>query len=463
MKNNRLNLSFLCVCLFLATGMCFAQTQENPDTAKTVTLTVEQAVAYANENSKTLKSSAIDLEIKKRASDLVWNQFLPSVNLSATMSRSNEYTDTVGAILGAINPMYQAPEVTESDHWTAVGNIGISWGFSFALVDGIRIIKNNYEAGLITWSQAVKQNELQIKKLFYGLLLQQESLVLQKQSLVNAEQRVRQAQINYRNGRIPELQLLQTQVAYENKKPAVMKMEQAVNQQLDLFAFMLGMPAGTKIVLEGEINPAFVELDAEQLITDHIGNNPDIVSLQKNLEILRLNLSVQNLQTFTPALQLSWGFQPVVTDITENWLDNYMDNGAFSATLAWNLTNLLPFSTTRQQAKDTKANIEKLEISLSTLVEKTELDIRTQVDTLSQARASIEAVAGSIALAQKSYDMTLASYRNGTSELLDLRDAEDQLNQAQLGLLNEKYNYLSGLLDLEYMLDTKLTKNQEEQ
>jgi outer membrane protein TolC len=41
-------------------------------------------------------------------------------------------------------------------------------------------------------------------------------------------------------------------------------------------------------------------------------------------------------------------------------------------------------------------------------------------------------------------------------ELLDVRDAENQLNQAKLGLVNEKFNYLSGLLDLEYTLNTKL-------
>lgn len=447
------------LCVWMSVGFVFSQTESDVQTEeKNVTLTVEEAVAYANAHSKTLKSSAIDLELKKRASDHVWNQFLPSVSLSATVSRANEYTDTVSAIMSAIKPTYVAPEVVESDHWKAIGNVGISWNFSFALVDGIRIIKKNYEAGLISWEQTLRQNELQIKKMFYGLLLQQENLALQQQSLVNAEQRVRQAEINYRNGRIPELQLLQTQVTYENKKPTVLKLEQSLNQQLDMFAFILGMPVGTKIVLQGEIDPRFIELDADQLVSQYVGNNPDIQALQKNLEILRLNLSVQNLQTYTPVLQLSWGFQPVVTDLTENWIDNYVDNGAFSATLAWNLMDMLPFSTARQKAKDTKASIEQLEISLATLVEKTELDIRTQVDALVQAKASIEAMSGSIALAQKSYDMTLASYRNGTSELLDLRDAEDQLNQAKLGLVNEKYNYLSGLLDLEYTLNAKLAE-----
>ena len=455
--------ALLFILIVASAGFLFAQ-DTTADDGNSITLTVDQAVEYANQNSKTLKSSAIDLEMKKRANDYKWNQLLPSVNLSATMSRSNEYTDPTAAIGEMLNPLMQAmgksgfpaSEVTESDHWTAVGNIGISWNFSFALIDGFRLIKKQYEAGQITWDQTLRQNELQVRKLFYGLLLQQEGLTLQQRSLENARLRAQQAQVNYRNGLIPELALLQAQVAYENQRPSIMKQEQAMKQQLDLFGFLLGLPAGTSITLEGAIEPTFVELDTDQLISLYAQNHPDILSLQKNLEILNLNLSVQNMQAYTPALALSWGLQPVVADITSNWLDTYMDKGAFSVTLAWNLTNLLPFSANRQAARDTKDNIRKLELSLETLIEKTELDIRTQVDALAQSRAAIEASAGNIQLAQRSYDMTLVAYRNGTTELLDLRDAENQLNQAKLGLANEKFNYLSGLMDLEYTLNTKL-------
>lgn len=415
-----------------------------------INLTVDEAVAYADANSRTLKSSALDLEIKKRAADLSWNQFLPSVDMSATVSRSNKVSSFSLPGMSDVEP-------AEADHWTAVGSVRVGWNFSFALVDGLRIIKKNYEAGLISWDQARRENELQIRKLFYGLLLQQETLAIQQQTLENARLRVSQAEINYRNGLIPELSLLQAQVSYENQRPSVLKMEQSLKQQLALFGFMLGMPSDTQIILTGEIEPIFIDMNADELIQQYGLNTPDIVALEKNLEIMELNLSVQNLQAFTPALSLSWGFQPLVSDIDSNWLDTYSDGGAFSATLAWNLTNMLPFSSNRQQAKDTKVNIEKLQVSLDTLRESTELDIRTQVDTLTQSRASIEAAAGSIALAQKSYDMTLAAYRNGTTELLDVRDAEDQLNQAKLGLLNEKYTYLTSLLDLEYMLNVSLS------
>lgn len=433
-----------------------AVTENSGKTAEesVVRLTIEQAVDYARENSKTLQSSAIDLEIKKRASSYSWNQFMPSVQVTGTMSRKNEVTPMSISIPGY--PMPPQPDPTEADHWTAVGGVSVSWNFSAAMIESIRLAKRDYEAGLISWDQTLRQTELQIEKLFYGLLLQEESLKIQQDSLENARLRMEQARINYLNGLIPELSYIQAQVSYQNMKPSVMKQEQLLKQQLDMFGFLIGLPAGTKIELEGAIEPPHIDLVAQDLVDISMENNPDILLLNKNLEILKLTYSMQNLQTYIPSLSLSWGFQPVISDIQENWIDKYTDGGSFSATLVWNLTNMLPFSANQQKAKDTKDNIRKMELSLETLKENTALNIRTQIDNLNQAWANIEAASGNITLAQKSYDMNVTSYQNGTRELLDVKDAESQLNQAKLGLINSKYEYLTGLLDLEYSLNIDL-------
>ena len=431
-----------------------AVTENSGKTAEepVVRLTIEQAVDYARENSKTLQSSAIDLEIKKRASSYSWNQFMPSVQVTGTMSRKNEVTPI--SIPGITMP--PQPDPTEADHWTAVGGVSVSWNFSAAMIESIRLAKRDYEAGLISWDQTLRQTELQIEKLFYGLLLQEESLKIQQDSLENARLRMEQARINYLNGLIPELSYIQAQVSYQNMKPSVMKQEQLLKQQLDMFGFLIGLPTGIKIELEGAIEPPHIDLVAQDLVDISMENNPDILLLNKNLEILKLTYSMQNLQTYIPSLSLSWGFQPVISDIQENWIDKYTDGGSFSATLVWNLTNMLPFSANQQKAKDTKDNIRKMELSLETLKENTALNIRTQIDNLNQAWANIEAASGNITLAQKSYDMNVTSYQNGPRELLDVKDAESQLNQAKLGLINSKYEYLTGLLDLEYSLNIDL-------
>ena len=52
--------------------------------------------------------------------------------------------------------------------------------------------------------------------------------------------------------------------------------------------------------------------------------------------------------------------------------------------------------------------------------------------------------------------MTWLAYRNGTTEYLNLVEAQTQLNQAKLGLINEKYNYMTSLMDLETLVNSSL-------
>ena len=82
--------------IFLLSAL-FAQEQKKE--SETVILTIDEAVDYALKNSRTLKSNDIDLEIKKRASSVSWNVFLPTVQATGTMSRSNDFTPGTADII----------------------------------------------------------------------------------------------------------------------------------------------------------------------------------------------------------------------------------------------------------------------------------------------------------------------------------------------------------------------------
>lgn len=471
------------VLIFLAAFSFDVMASENSvDSQDKIVLTVDEAKSFAINNSRTLKSSAIDVEIAKLKKDNAWNVFVPSVQVTGTMSRSNEVTDTTAAmkqameealsgILGGMGggmpgmgggagsgSASEPSEPTEASHWKAVGNVSINWNFSFALFEAYKTTVASYEAGLISYQQSVKQTERDVQKMFYGLLLLQENLKLQEEMLENARMRMEQSKILYKDGLAPELSYLQAQVAYENKRPTVLEMEQSVAQQLNTFGFLLGLPYGTKIELVGTIDPVFIDVDATTLVENNLSKRLDVQSLNKNLELISHGIKATKLQTFTPALALSYGYQPIVMDITKNWFDsnNTMDNGSFSVTLAWNLTNMLPFSSNMVSLKETQKNLEKLELSIGTVLQNGEMEINSLVDKLKKCESSIEAMEYNVVLAEKAYNMTFEAYKVGTTELLDVRDAESQLSQAKLGLMNEKYTYLTTLLDLEYAINGNL-------
>ena len=435
------------------------------DDEQVVTLTVEQAVDYAMENSRDLKSNDIDLAIKERSSKYSWNVLLPEITVSGSAVRTTDIDSTLNqtnAMRGMASAMgqYSPPiEAEEKYHWALAGNINAQLNLSLAYIYSIKAAKAGYEGGKITWEQSQKQTVMNIKKLFYGLLLQQESLAIQRMSLENARQRANQAQINFNNGRIPQLQLLNAQVTYENQRPEVETAEQSFYQQLDTFAFLIGLPVGTKIELSGSIEPEYVNVNAEELLKKYGENNLNVRALQNNIDILNMNLKALNLSSYTPALILSYGWQPVGTWWTGD-LD-FTDQGSLSITLAFNITNMLPWSANRQQAQDLKDNIAKLDLTMETLTENQKVQVRKAVDTLNQAREQIDSMGRTVELAQRSYDMSVSSYNNGRMELLDVRDAQTQLNQAMLGQLNQKFNYISALMDLEYELNSDLSEYKE--
>lgn len=465
---------FLAVFIaFASCGFAFAQ-ESNSNKKERLVLTVEDAVSYALKNNQSLKSAAIDLEIKKRANSNSWNTFLPTVGVSGTAARTTDIDSTLQSangslqmmnLIGVLHPEAKIPISSlyndeEKFHWAVVGNVGVSWAFNLAMVSQIQIAKKQYESGLISYDTSCTKMEMNIRKLFYGLLIQQENLKINKDSLANAKARYEQAEINYRNGLTPELQVLNSQVTYENKKQDVLKAENQLNQSFDTFAFLLGLPYGTKIELKGDINPEDVVVDASELVNDYISSSNEILSMRKTIEIAKLGLNAKKLSVFTPSLAVNYSYNPLFYSFGE-WKSgsDISDNGSLSLTIAFSdVLSWLPWSSASQVIKDIKQQIVQAELGYEQLVNNAEVEIHKLVDNLEVAKVNIQSMEANVALAQKAYTSTLRAFNNGTQEWLSVRESDASLQQARLGLMNEKFNYISAVLDLEEKLNIKLLK-----
>lgn len=421
-------------------------------------ITIEEAVDLAMENNIQLSSQAVDVRMKKADADFAWNVFIPSVQATGTMARSNTVSNPMGSLMKTLNPFYKEPELVEKDHWTAMGGLTISLNLNAALLEGLRATRQGYEAGLLTLEQARRQTAQNVKKSFYGILVQEESLKLARSKLASSEERLRQTGVNYKNGLVPELAYLQTQLAVETQKPAIQEAELNLAQQKSMFAFLLNLPAGTELELSGEIRPTLVQHNADDLVSKHLGSRLDLAILSKNIEMLETQKRATILQIYTPSLALSQSFSPRISAIDDPWLekDSWSDSGAFSLTLAWNLTNMLPFSQTARGIADIDDNRVKLEQSMLQASYAAELEIRNLVRKLDKSRAAIAAMEMNVSIAEKAWKLSEAGYRAGTIEYLDLKDAENSLMQARLGVLAEKFTYLSTSLDLETAVNAAL-------
>jgi outer membrane protein TolC len=418
------------------------------DTTGELVLDIDQAVSLALANNVGLASSRVDTAAKERKVDTAWNVFIPTVDVSGTMARMNVPT-VVTAGMGSM----------ELPQWTASGSLSAQLMLNVALFEGMRNLQLDYEAGLITYAQARIKLERDVRKAYYSILLLQENVSLMEENIAAAERRADQAQANYQAGLVPELTLLQARVAAANLKPALEELRNAVTSSLAGFALNLGLPRGTDLALAGAPEPVFVQLDADGLTGSVASGRLEVRSLLKSLELIESARKLTALQLYSPSLILGLNFDPSFNPILDPFKDSWLDgdnwkqrSGMFRATLSYRLNGLLPVTKEAQGLVELDESREKLRIALAQSIRGMETEVDSIVLRLDKAQRSIDALQLNVQLAERAYTLAEEAYRSGAKDLLDVQNSELELRKARNEVLKEKFNYMTGLLDLEYAM-----------
>ena len=433
-------------------------------------LSSDEAVDMAIKNNLNLEMARINLDIKKRKSNLVWNEFLPTLGVSGTLSRANWAASqkvlsaipgtgipmTVEGMSGVINPSTFATEIA-LPQWNLNGMFSASLYFSFALIQGIQSFKDDYQAGLISFEKAKLQMEQGVRKMYNNILLLEANTALLKESYSNTKRQADIAEANFRAGLAPRLTLLQAQVAVENMKPAMNDLENSMKNLKGNFALLLGLSYDAPFELESlTFGASYIPDDVADLISRAASGKPDIQELQASIMTLQTQRKAQRLQSFTPYLNFGWSVSSSFLEDPwqNNWFnkENWKAGGSFSITLGMNLNGLFPFTKEGQQRKDMDAGLQMQNIRLAQTIRETELEVFTKINSLEKIRTTKEVQQAAVDLAEESYKLTEEAYRAGLQDFQAVYNATLQLDQAKHQLLTQQYNYLNDLIDLEYSI-----------
>ena len=438
-----------------------------------VRLTPDEAVEQAVKSNLSLESSKIGTAVKKRASDMWWNQFIPSVTVAGIMSIDNEAAQISGlapvtdlplnSLFGGMLPssvpnIYGVvPYSVDAPQWHIAGTIQASLTLNYVLLEAIKRLRMDYEGGLLGYDKARAQLERDVRKSYHGMLLLQENIALLRGSYENVERQVQMAQANYNAGLAPELVVLQAQVARENMKPLIDQAENGLKLSMAQFAMFLGLSYETPfelVPIDG--GTVYIPLDVTDLIKKASLGKPDIRELKHNMLMLE-NARRMQWQTLTPSLTLSWNNTSAF--IKDPWKDTWFGNkddwrnsGAFTISVGMRLHSLIPYSQDFQGIKALDDQIRMVSIGLAQMVYGTEIEVYNTVLALEKTRTSMEAMEQTVNMAQRSYQLTEQAYQAGLQDLFQVQNAEMSLRQARVQMLEQQFNYLNGLIDLEYSI-----------
>lgn len=469
MKKYKRILGTLLLPIFLGGGLLHAQSSPSPK--EPLTIDVQTAVMLALKANLGIEAEQLSLEVKRNTKDTMYNVFYPKISASARLSRLNQgpssvstlipdpFSTQVNTSLGTAYERVIPLTITPPHRFSLGASISASISFSYSLIHGMRLTEMDYEAGRINLEKARKKVELDVKKTFYNLLVIEESIKLAEQNYQAAVTRFKQAEANYQNGLVDQYTMLAAQVAMESLKPVIAEIRNGYETLLLSFKMLLGIDLDTPLKLSGSIEPTIEKFDARELSSRFLSNRLDVQGLilaQKITdEVWKLEQS-----NLLPVLTLMYSMDPTFQGdpFGDFWFDKSwkQQGGMFGITLSISLDNFLPNSAQRNRIYNAQLDREKFRVQLTQALQGAELEIRRIILSLEKSAKAIEVLKLNVELAEKANQMGQEAYRAGLKDYSQIETTEVNLQEARVNLLKEKFNYLSGLLDLENALNTSL-------
>ncbi|MCR5724326.1 MAG: TolC family protein [Treponema sp.] len=393
------------------------------------TLSISDAVSYAQDHNISLARSKISLDAARRTKNTSWNSISPSGSVSGTVS---------------------APDDSLSDYTASLtGTVSVS--FSPNLFTTIKNASLSYEQGKITWQEACRTVELNIRKSYYALLYELENLELQKRNLETAKQQWQNNKAKYEQGRMSELDVLSAEVKYKNLLPTVQSAEVTYKNDLASFRQLLGLPADEAIVLTGSLDDILqvgdISLDVEHL------SSPDLEKLQVQLKSARTTVTAKRFSAYAPSLSARWQHGLIPSSGEHISASSQLDqSGTVSVTASIPLDGILPWSSYAVAIDTAKDTVADLQLQIQNEQTSLRVEAESALRTISQSRSAILSKQASIELAARTLDMTEQAYNRGTKDLLSLQNASDSLLSAEVSLKSEQRTLINAVLSLEYTL-----------
>src|SRR6056297_3337164 len=376
-----MNYRHVVLLLFLVTGIAVSVYAEG--------LTVDEAISIALQKSTTIitsqkKLDSALLEYKNRG-----NLLYPSIQAGSTVSRSNT-APTVG--------------MEELSPYSLSMSVQGSLRLSPATFDGIRALEQNY----------------------YNLIYLQESISLLEESIETMEAQYEQALTDYQNGRVSELHMLNTKVAYKNMEPQLSSLHSNYRNALSRFCLLIGVDPNTELSLEGDIELPYsaaalqsaMDVDSKELSSGfNLSSRFDIRSTEVAIRQMETNRTGQVHSGFYPSMTISAGWNPVVrepfSDSTwsDSFSDQWTDQGSVSIGFSLPLDGLLPKSGVRTSIARLENSIESARAHYQQQLRSASSEVQTLYRDMNDSLSNIESLELNNEVAARNYELSEEAYR----------------------------------------------------
>ena len=457
-------------------------TSPTTSSRKTIRLDLKEAILLALRYNPNIQNAELDRIIQRYQLRTAYNEFELQYALAGTTAIEKNRFSGVGS---ATTKSYVA--TPEFDLKTKLGtqaslkmdntvaaqglyNPLLTFSLTQPLLRGFG--KSVNEAALLDAIEAENLNKLIIKQSIMNqitdVIAAYRALVLSSNNLKNQKWQLTEAQKTYaiNEKKITAGQLEPTanvQQSYQIESLSLM-VEQADNDfqtSTQMLLQSIGLDPDMKLAVPSDVSLNEIKIpDAKTAIDQALQNNTEYLGLQATFRAdKRAYLVAKNQQKWQldVSANIQTGTLTNVDNITSN-AQNIYNGKNINESAGISMTIPLHDITRRNQLIQAKIRLEKDRLNLIAGRRMLITAIKNIINSITSQAKRYELAKRQVALADESYTLEKKKQQAGISSALDVNNTQNQLIQAQMGLINAKIAYLNQLSALDRMLGSTLDR-----
>lgn len=415
--------------------------------AQDLSITLQDAIQKAKSQNASLKAKALELEYARKVDASSWNNFLPNISASGSLSQSHTIYNAQGASTGASG--------AQNNPWSWSGSAGVSLNINASIPLKIKQNTLNYHSAKTAYDKLESDIIQQVTNAFFALITSAKNINLLQQNYTRTKEQLSQVKKNYALGLASELEVLKAEYALSEQEPSIAQAKSTYKSDKEAFLTLIGLDTSTNFTIVNTMTVQKINLpSAETLAERYLEKRFDIIQAHEAVAKAELNKTLTQTNAYSPSLGISESVR-VGGNIPTNGQSATKPNvnGSFSLSLSIPVTAFIPNSQTNLSIQSAKNAVTSAELSLESTRASAKQDIAKKASAVTNQYDTLLLNKSNAAIAKKAYNLSLDAYKNGLSSQSELNTQRQDYVKAEQTVLQGEVNYFTSLYALANALN----------
>lgn len=405
-------------------------------------LTADRAVQLALQNNSNIIGARANVLSARSGLYSAYSRMLPTVDAgisrSVSGSRGSSGTQAFGSVLFP-------QDRTDQQTYRTSPSVSGSWNvLDFSALQSASAARTGVRASRLSEKSTRQQTAFDTRNQFYAVVRSIRLAEVSASALRLARDNERRVRALFEVGSVSRSDLLKAQVATAQAEFDSINTAQTVVSQRNVLAQIVGVPEAQLGAVDTTLTAAPIDVDEAAVRVEAAKARPDLQAAEAELRSARGNLRAANLSRL-PAVSAngSYSFSPFST-FRNRTLDTsgvtlpepFVATGRNKSDNSWSASIgvTLPIFTggaTESRILSARASLLRAEDTRNALQRNLDAEVHLAVVQYQQALVQDDVARQAVASAEENLKLTQQKYNVGSATILDLIDAQVQLQRAQ--------------------------------